>query len=78
MEEVKLDIMAPREEQLKVLVPYLEESAKSEEEKELPVTTRTRVLIDRYMWDWKGLFNERGLTTKGAFIYYKELIKERE
>ena len=80
MVEPKLDMMAPKEEQLKILVPYLEKAAKSKkgEEKELPITTRTRVLIDRYMSGWMGLFNKKGMTAEGAFMYYKALIKEEK
>ena len=52
MEESKLDIMAPKEEQLKILVPYLEKAAKHKkgEEPPLPISLRTRVLISRYLW----------------------------
>ena len=78
MEESKLDILAPKENQLKILVPYLEKAAKSKKgkEKELPITTKTKVLIDRYLHEWRGLFNKKGMTAEGAFLYYKKLIKE--
>jgi len=80
MEESKLDILAPKEDQLKILIPYLEEAAKSKkgEEKELPITTKTKVLIDRYLHEWRGLFNKKGITAKGAFMYYKALIEENK
>ena len=45
MEESKLDILTTREEQLKILVPYLEEVAKGKKD-ELLITSRTRVFID--------------------------------
>ena len=79
MEESKLDMLTPKVEQLRILIPYLEKASKSKKggEKELPITTRTRVLIDRYLWNWKELFNKKGMTAKGAFIYYKALIKEK-
>lgn len=80
MEESKLDILAPKEDQLRILVPYLERAAKSKEgkEKELPLSIRTKVLIDRYLWGWMGLFNRKGMTAEGAFMYYKALIKENK
>ena len=80
MEESKLDILVSKREQLGILIPYLERAAKSRkgEERELPITIRTKVLIDRYMSGWIGLFNKRGMTAKGAFIYYKALIKENK
>jgi len=74
MGESKLDMLASKEEQLKILVPYLEEVAEGSEV-DLPITSRTRVLILRYMGDWSGLYGRQGLTPKGAFLYYKELIK---
>lgn len=79
MQEVKLDIMAPKEEQLKILIPYLEKAAeyRKGEEPELPIAVRTRLLITRYMGDWRGLYNEKGLTTKGAFMYYKALVGKK-
>jgi hypothetical protein len=75
MEESKLDMLAPKEEQLKILVPYLEKAAEGQEV-ELPITGRTRVLVLRYMGDWSGLYTKDGLTPKGALIYYKKLMKE--
>ena len=74
MVESKLDMLAPKEEQLKILVPYLEEVAKGNEV-DLPITSRTRVLILRYMGDWTGLYTKEGLTPKGAFLYYRKLMK---
>ena len=75
MEGYKLDMMAPKEAQLKILVSYLEKLVKGGE-KELPVTTRTMVLVDRYLWGWtEDLYNKEGLTPKGAFLYYKAIIK---
>jgi len=78
MEEAKLDIMAPKGDQLRILISYLEGAAKSKKgrEKELLITTRTRVLIDRYMHGWRDLFNRKGMTAEGAFMYYRALIKE--
>lgn len=72
MEELKLDMMASKEEQLKILVSYLEKAAKQEkgQEDELPITLRTRTLIGRYMWEWLGLYNKKGMATEGAFLYY--------
>ena len=78
MEGVKLDILAPKEEQLKILVPYLEDIAKSKKEKPLPITMRTRTLIGRYLWNWLDLYTKEGLKPKGALIYYRNLIKEIE
>ena len=76
MEEPKFDIMAPKEEQLKILVPYLEAVAKGYG-KSLPATTRTKVLISRYLWNWTDdLYDKHGLTPKGAFLYCRRLVKE--
>ena len=79
MEGSKLDTLAPKEEQLKILLPYLEGAAKNKKgkERELPITIRTKVLIDRYMGGWRELFNKKGMTAEGALIYYKALIKEK-
>jgi len=77
LQESKLDIMDTREEQLKVLVPYLKgvEEGKTEE---LPMGTRTRVLISRYLYGWRGLYNRKGLLPKGALLYYLELMGVRK
>lgn len=79
MQEVRLDILAPKEDQLKILVPYLEEAAKypEGEEPELPMTLRTRTLVMRYMGDWLGLYNRNGLTAQGAFKYYRRLKEDQ-
>ena len=77
MEESRLDILAPREQQLKILVPYLEKAASEGDESELPITTRSKVLVDRYLWSWIGLYNKNGLTVKGALKYYRRLNEDR-
>ena len=75
MQEAKLDIMAPKEEQLKILVPYLEKAAKGDVAS-LPATTQTKVLISRYLWNWEeALYDRNGLTPKGAFLLYKRLVE---
>ena len=74
MQELKLDIMQSKGEQLKVLVPYLEKVAKGDETS-LPATTQTKVLISRYLWNWTStLYDREGLTPRGAFLLYKKLV----
>jgi len=77
MEEVKLDMLGPKEEQLKVLAIYLEQSVEGNEVS-LPLTSRSTILIQRYLRNWSGLYTKDGLIPKGALLYYKELIKEQE
>ena len=80
MQEAKLDIMAPKEEQLKILIPYLEKAARQKKDKNhpLPATTQTKVLVNRYLWHWTpDLYSAEGLTPKGALMYYKRLIGEK-
>jgi len=71
--------MAPKEKQLGILVPYLERVTKygKGKEPELPITTQGKVLVHRYLWNWieEEHYNRKGLTPKGAFLYYKELTK---
>lgn len=76
MEERKLDILGPKEEQLKILVPYLEAVARGKEAP-LPMTLRTRTLVGRYLWHWKGLYTSEGLTPEGAFLYYRKLKEDK-
>lgn len=61
-----LDIMTPKES-----MPYLVECLKNGVEP--LVTTRTIVLVDRYLWGWKGMFhhNPARLTEEGAFYLYR-------
>jgi hypothetical protein len=73
MEELKLNLFAPIEEQLRILVPYLEEVAKGSE-KELKLDLRSAVLIQRYLRNWEYLYAKGGLTPKGALLYYKRLV----
>jgi len=40
--------------------------------------TRTRVLISRYLYGWRDLYNRKGLLPKGALLYYLELMGERK
>lgn len=73
MEDKRLDILAPKEEQLSILVPYLESVTKGNEEP-LPLTMRSTVLIKRYLWYWREALIEgekKGLKPKFAFMYYK-------
>ena len=74
----RLDVMTSKEEQIKILVPYLEKVASQKEGEEdlLPITVGSRVLIDRYMRGWRGLFDKQNLTAMGAFLYYKKLVEE--
>lgn len=74
---IELNILASKEEQLKVLVPYLEEAATTENPKPLPMTNRSIVLAARILRDWKPyiLPREAALTTEGAFRYYLRLQK---
>jgi len=76
MEEARFDILAPKEDQLRILIPYLEAVAEGEE-RSLPATTRTRVLINRYLWNWRGFCTIEGLTPKGALLYYKKLKEQK-
>lgn len=46
------------------------------EEIALPITSRSTVLIQRYLWNWTGMYTKDGITPQGAFLYYKKLIKE--
>ncbi len=75
MDEPKLDITASKEDQLKILVPYLENIAGGKKD-ELPITLRARTLIGRYLWHWTNLYNSRGITPLGAFLYYRRLIEK--
>jgi len=79
LQEVKLDIFKPKEDQLKILVPYLKQAASypKGEEPELPITTRTRVMIDRYLGGWRELFNKGGMTAEGAFLYYRKMKEDK-
>ena len=77
MQEAKLDMMAPKEAQLKILVPYLEALVKGKE-RSLPTTNQTKVLMRRYLWNWTDdLYDLEGITPKGAFLYYKRLMGEK-
>jgi len=73
MEKLKLDLLAPKEEQLKILVPYLDGVSKGLE-KELPLSLRSAVLAQRYLRNWENLYTKDGLTPKGALLYYRRLI----
>lgn len=77
MEENRLDLMAPKEKQLRTLVPYLEEVAKGRETN-LSITTRSTVLVQRILKGWANLATkERGITPRDAFLYYKKLVEEK-
>jgi len=75
-----LDIMASKKEQLAILVPYLEKSANDEKIEGLPITSRTLVLVSRYLYGWHDLYiHKKGkvpvLTPEGAFLYYRGIIE---
>ena len=74
---MKLDLLAPEEEQLQVLVPFLEAAAKTEEEQYLELTTASFTLAARVLMDWKPFLRKGYVSTKGAFRYYQRL-KENE
>ena len=75
-----LDLLADKESQLAVIVPYLEEAASSVEELPgLPLNSRSYVLAYRYL---RGLGSyvtgkgEQRLSTEGVFRYYLKLVGE--
>lgn len=72
MEDERLDILAPKEAQLKILVPYLEAVAEGTKIP-LPLTMRSTVLIKRYLWYWHEALVNGGLTPKAAFQYYMRI-----
>ena len=81
MQGYKLDMVASKEERLRVLVSYLEELSKGGSEG-LPITNGTLVLISRYLRGWNGLFSSKGgegprLTPEGALRYYLKLMEEK-
>ena len=70
-----LDLLASKEEQLRVLVPYLENAAKNEERKPLDVTGVSSVLANRVLAGWKEYVvpKKAAITEEGAFLYYLKL-----
>ena len=74
-----LDILGDKTEQLLLIVPYLEKAAIQESELDgIFITTRTLVLMERYLKGWKEyLLKEKGrqsrLNTEGVWIYYQKL-----
>lgn len=77
MEESRLDLMAPKEKQLRILVPYLEEVAKGRETN-LSITTRSTILVQRILKNWTNqATKEKGITPRDAFLYYKKLMEEK-
>lgn len=75
----RLDIMDSEETQFSILVPYLE-SVAGGNESDLPITTRTLILVQRYLAGWHGLFKfgagqEAVFTPEGAFLYYLRIEK---
>ena len=76
-----LDILGNKTEQLRLIIPYLEKAAIQESELEgLPITTRTNVLLERYLRGWKTyLIKEQGkqtrLSTEGVWNYYQKLTQ---
>lgn len=76
MEDKRLDMLAPKEEQLEVLVPYLERVAGGYEGP-LPLTMRSKVLVSRILHNWRGFYNKEGIEPSGALFYYKKLKEEK-
>ena len=70
-----LDLLANKEEQLRVLVLYLENAAKNEEKKPLCVTNVSLALASRVLRGWKEYVvpKEIAITEEGAFLYYLKL-----
>ena len=76
-EQVKLDFLSSKDEQLKILIPYLEKASNSEDKKPLPLIVRSIVLADRYLRGWRDyiLVKQGAITEEGAFLYYQKLIE---
>ena len=78
MVEAILDILAPRGQQLAILVPYLEEAAKNDKLEPLPLTVGSAVLFSRYLSGGRQYVSKGTLKTEGAFFYYLKLIAGKD
>lgn len=73
-----LDMFASKEEQLKVLINYLEMAAQDESNISLRITGRSLAFMSRMSFDGKQYVDtkESSISEETAFLYYLQLKKE--
>ena len=71
-----LDLQAPKDEQIQVLVPFLEAAAMSSDETYIQLTNASTVLATRILRGWGKYINKNMLSAEGAFYYYQCLVED--